>query len=50
MKRPETDLLMHEDDVPTPATRWLAEHGRAFDWLIDGADLYTVNDLRVRYR
>ena len=46
----EVELLMHEDDVPTLGIMRLAEHGGAFDWLKDDADLYTVNDLKVRYR
>ena len=28
----------------------LAEKGGSFDWLADEPDLYTVEDLKVRYR
>jgi len=41
---------MQEEDLPTLGIMRLAELGGAFDWLADEADLYTVNDLRVRYR
>ncbi len=30
--------------------RQLAELGGAFDWLADEPDLYSVDDLKVRYR
>jgi hypothetical protein len=46
----EIELLMQEDDVPTLGIMLLAERGGAFEWLNDEADLYTVNDLKVRYR
>ena len=46
----EVELQMHEDDVPTLGIMRLAEQGGAFDWLADEEDLYTVNDLKVRYR
>jgi hypothetical protein len=46
----EVELFMHEDDVLTLGIMRLAEQGGAFDWLNDEADLYTMNDLKVRYR
>jgi hypothetical protein len=46
----EIKLQMHEDDVPTLGIMQLAEQGGAFDWLADEEDLYTVDDLKVRYR
>lgn len=46
----EIELQVHEDDVPTLGMMRLGEQGRAFDWLADEADLYTVSDLKVRYR
>ena len=49
-KSDEVELQMQEEDVPTLGIMRLAERGGAFDWLADEADLYTVNDLRVRYR
>jgi hypothetical protein len=38
------------DDVPNAGILWLAQQGGAFDWLADEPDLYTVDDLKVRYR
>jgi len=46
----EVELQMHEDDVPALGIMRLAEQGGAFDWLADEEDLYTVDDLKVRYR
>jgi hypothetical protein len=40
----------NEDDIPTFGIMRLAEQGGAFDWLSDEEDLYTVRDLKVRYR
>jgi len=48
--REEIELQLQEDDVPTLGIMRLAEQGGAFDWLADEKDLYTVNDLKVRYR
>lgn len=41
---------MHEDDILTLGIMQLAEQGGAFDWLADEEDLYTLQDLKVRYR
>ena len=49
-KSDEVELQMQEEDLPTLGIMRLAELGGAFDWLADEEDLYTVNDLRVRYR
>jgi hypothetical protein len=46
----EIDLQAGDDDVPTLGIMRLAEEGGAFDWLADEEDLYSVDDLRVRYR
>jgi len=46
----EIDVRMSEDDVPAHGIMRLAEVGGAFDWLADEEDLYSVEDLRVRYR
>ncbi len=46
----EVELHTDEDDVPTVGIMRLAEQGGAFDWLAEEEDLYTVNDLKVRYR
>jgi hypothetical protein len=44
------ELHVEEDDVPAFGIMRLAEHGGAFDWLASEADLYSIEDLRVRYR
>ena len=49
-KSGEIDLQTQEEDLPTLGIMKLAEQGGAFDWLTDEADLYSVNDLKVRYR
>lgn len=46
---------MKKQNVPiSPSTTVgimrLAEQGGAFEWLAEEEDLYTVNDLKVRYR
>ncbi|ETX02154.1 MAG: hypothetical protein ETSY2_36125 [Candidatus Entotheonella gemina] len=46
----EIDLQRVEDDVPTIGIMRLAEQGGAFDWLAGEDDLYTVDDLKVRYQ
>ena len=50
-RRSETVALQtSEDELPTLGIMKLAEQGGAFDWLADEEDLYTVEDLKVRYR
>lgn len=46
----EIALQALEDDVPTRGIMRLAEEGGAFDFLADEPELYTVKDLKVRYR
>ena len=46
----EVELQMDGEDVPTVGIMRLAEQGGAFDWLAEEEDLYTVSDLKVRYR
>jgi hypothetical protein len=46
----EVELQAQEEELPTLGLLWLAQHGGAFDWLADEPDLYSVNDLKVRYR
>ncbi len=46
----ENELHVEEDEVPTSGIMRLAAEGGAFDWLIDEPDLYSVDDLKVRYR
>ena len=49
-KSDEIDLQTQEEDLPTLGVMRLAERGGRLTGLADEADLYTVNDLRVRYR
>jgi hypothetical protein len=44
------DLNLSQEEVPTIALMILAEQGGAFDWLAQDDDLYTLGDLKVRYR
>lgn len=44
------DLRLTEDDLPAAGIMQLAEQGGAFDWLASDEDLYSVDDLKVRYR
>lgn len=46
----EIDLQVDEESIPTLGIMRLAEQGGAFDWLAQDDDLYTVDDLKVRYR
>ena len=43
-------LEMQLDELPSLGLIGLAHGGKAFDWLADEPDLYSVRDLRVRYR
>ena len=50
-RRSETVALQtHEEEILTFGIMKLAEQGGAFDGLADEEDLYTVEDLKVRYR
>jgi len=44
------EVDVSEDDIPTIGITRRAERGGALGWLADESDLYTVNDLKVRYR
>ncbi|MBM4047227.1 MAG: hypothetical protein FJ279_19155 [Planctomycetes bacterium] len=46
----EIELQAQEEDIPTWGIMRLAEQGRAFDFLAEDEGLYTVKDLKVRYR
>jgi len=46
----EITLQMETDEAPAVGIMWLAEQGGSFEWLAAEEDLYTVNDLKVRYR
>ena len=46
----EITLHLEEDDLPTVGIMRLAEQGGAFDWLAEEEELYSVEDLKVRYR
>ncbi|MBI3910468.1 MAG: hypothetical protein HY320_05975 [Armatimonadetes bacterium] len=46
----QIEIQMQEEELPALGIMRLAEEGRAFDWLAEEEDLYTVDDLKVRYR
>lgn len=46
----EIDVLTQEDELPTVGLMRLAEQSKAFAWLADEEELYSVDDLKVRYR
>ena len=41
---------IEEDDTPAAGIRELAEQGGSLTWLAEEPDIYSVDDLRVRYR
>jgi hypothetical protein len=43
-------LEVQLDELPSLGILGLAQGGKALDWLADEPDLYSANDLRVRYR
>jgi hypothetical protein len=45
----EVELCLETDEIPTVGIIQLAEEGKAFDWLAEEEDLYSVEDLKVRY-
>jgi len=50
LARRSAEVELETDDLPNAGLLWLAEHGGAFNWLADEEDLYSVQDLKVRYR
>ena len=46
----EIELHLETDEAPTVGIMRLAEEGKAFDWLAEEEDIYSVEDLKVRYR
>lgn len=50
MRSEEITVQVEEDDVPAMGIMQLAEQGGAFAWLAEEEDLYTLEDLKVRYR
>jgi hypothetical protein len=44
------EFEIQEDDISVQELMLLAERGGAFDWLAGEPDLYSVDDLKVRYR
>jgi len=46
----ETEPQAEPDEAPPIGIMKLAEEGGAFDFLKDEEDLYSVEDLKVRYR
>jgi hypothetical protein len=50
LARRSAEVQLETDDLPNAGLLWLAEQGGAFKWLADEEDLYSVQDLKVRYR
>lgn len=46
----EIEVRIDDDEIPSAGIVRLAELGHAFDWLAQEEDLYSVADLKVRYR
>lgn len=46
----EVELCLETEEIPTVGIMRLVEEGKAFDWLAEEEDLYSVEDLKVRYR
>jgi hypothetical protein len=47
----EVELLTSADDLPADALMHLAQEGGSFEYLLDPReDVYSVNDLKVRYQ
>lgn len=47
----EVELIEGDDDVPADCLMRLVEGAGSFEYLLDSReDLYSVNDLKVRYR
>ena len=44
------EIDLRADDTPALGIGLLAEQGGAFAWLAEDEDLYSVDDLKVRYR
>ena len=44
------EIDLQTDDVPALGMALLAEQGGAFGWLAEDEDLYSTDDLKVRYR
>lgn len=44
------EIDLQTDDVPALGIAFLAERGGSFDWLAAEDDLYSADDLKVRYR
>ena len=46
----EVAVHLEEDDTPAAGIRQVAEQGGASSWLAEEPNIYSVDDLRVRYR
>ncbi len=46
----QVELQTQDDDSLNAGMLWLAERSGTFDWLADEEEIYSVNNLRVRYR
>ncbi|MFO0964803.1 MAG: hypothetical protein U0793_04335 [Gemmataceae bacterium] len=46
----QVDVRSADDDLSALAMTLVAKQGGAFDWLADEPDLYSLEDIKVRYR
>jgi hypothetical protein len=46
----DVDIKLAEDDLPVEGLMRVSVEGKAFDWLNDEEELYSLDDLKVRYR
>ena len=46
----DVEVQTSDDDLPALGLMILSQEGKSFDWLNDDDDLYSLDDLKVRYR
>lgn len=46
----DVEVSLADDDLPVAGIMQLMDQAKAFDWLKDEEDLYSLDDLKVRYR
>lgn len=50
LARQSEEVELQTDDIPAAGIMYLAQTGGAFDHVAEEKELYTVEDLKVRYR
>jgi hypothetical protein len=46
----QVELQTQDDDSLNAGILWLAKKSGTFDWLAEEEEIYSINDLKVRYR